>query len=737
MRIHFFILLFCSIWACQIGNGQPLFSNVSEDLGVTFKHEVESGFGHGFDTGAAWFDVDADGDLDLFVTQRNGANRLYRNNLIGLEEMSFTNIAIGDVLDERHFGSGVSVADYDNDGDLDIYLANANEDVLLQNTGEGDFLDVTNIAFPGFPAFISGRGCTATWGDVNGDGWLDLYVSNHIINGANSLDYFFINNGGYPVTFTNETSIFSKDFDNDSYDDNRGFSFVSAMTDYDNDGDLDIYVTNDCPWGSEDNKLWRNEGGLNFIEVSREVGPFIGGSATNGVDLIISDCQNAMGIAIGDPNRDGLFDMFYTNWNTGNEPAVFLYNDGKNLFNKSVETGLDDIVVPETNKVRVTWGTVFIDYDLDMLQDLAVASGSLHTLDNATDIQPNLLYHNIGIESNLPQFVRIEDNISGIADIHKGRTLVMGDYDMDGDPDLFLVNFDGESMLFQNNNDNQNNWLIVELDGAGAPYSNRNGIGAKIKATTGDGISQHWEMRSGSSLGGGDDIAAYFGLAENNTVDLEIKWPSGIVQIEEDVSINQRIKIAEKAMRVISPVLADTAYIGETMEIVWKNELGGEVDVLLFDDKGQFTTIAEDYEQNSISWQVPWSFTTSNTCYIIVENSSDSELYARSYGYFVIDDSRITSIENELKVANELNISVFPNPIVTENTLNYTVPEASGINISIYDLCGKRLTTLVDSRMELRGEHVIEWNSDGLHSGIYIIKLQSDKKSTSLRVLKK
>ncbi|MFY0628521.1 MAG: VCBS repeat-containing protein [Reichenbachiella sp.] len=545
MNIYKAILFSIILYNTNGALAQTIFSNVAEELGVKFTHVVEQGKGHAFDTGAAWFDCDGDGDMDLYITQRNGSNKLYRNNIIGTGELTFTNIADGVAEDWDHLGSGVSVADYDNDGDLDLYLANADQDVLLQNNGEGQFTNVTRTAFPEFASFLPGRGGTPSWGDLNNDGWLDLYVSNHGIQGQNSVDYLFVNNGGDPVTFTNMTSIISVDGDGDDIYDNTGLSFVTAMTDYDNDGDLDLYVTNDCPWGNEDNKLWRNEGFPSFTEVSQTVGPFIGGSAAAGIDEIIPDCQNAMGIAVGDPNRDGIFDLFYTNWNNYTEAAVFIQNDGENFWTKTSEVGLEDILVPETEKVRITWGTVFIDYNLDMLQDIAAAAGTLHLAGNEFDIQPNLLYKNTGIVNDLPNYERISDDLSGIADINQGRTLIYSDYDMDGDPDLLLVNFNGEAMLYQNNNENENNWLIIDLEGAGPPLSNLNGIGAKISITTEDGITQHHEVRSGSSLGGGDDIGAYFGLLKNEVVDIRIQWPSGNVTMEEAVEINQRIKLNE------------------------------------------------------------------------------------------------------------------------------------------------------------------------------------------------
>src|SRR5262249_1550687 len=158
--------------------------------------------------------------------------------------------------------------------------------------------------------------------------------------------------------------------------------------------------------------------------------------------------------------------------------------------------------------------------------------------------QPNLLYHNDG---NGISFTDVSAN-SGIDDSGRGRTIVMGDYDHDGDPDLFLINYGEKVFLFRNDyaNTTAHHCLILDLQGAGPPLSNRDGIGAKIKVTTPDGVVQYWETRSGDSLGGGSDLGAYFGLNSNALVSgVEVTWPSGIVQTITDLVADQRMTILE------------------------------------------------------------------------------------------------------------------------------------------------------------------------------------------------
>ncbi|MEO5753284.1 MAG: CRTAC1 family protein, partial [Chthoniobacterales bacterium] len=495
---------------------KTLFSDVTLSTLGEVPHLV-SGNDIKIGTGAAWFDYDRDGDLDLYMTNRFGANRLWRNQGGG----SFTEVAgAAGAADSTHDGSGVAVADFDNDGDLDLYLANTNADVLFRNqlveTGTAAFTDITATAFPGI--VTTQRGTTASWGDYDKDGLVDLYVANHREvdgTGAGQQDRLFHNNGN--GTFTDVSALLlGGDADGDGADDNLGgFGFIGGWTDYDKDGDLDIFLVNDCPFGPENTKLFRNDGGTaplawNFTEVGTSVGA--------------GDCRNGMGLAWGDYDRDGWPDYFYTNVRS----PLLLHNDGGRFSDVTAAAGLEQDIVPGGDWNRVTWGTVFLDYDLDGFVDLAVVGGAL-TAASIKYPDPNLLYHNDG---NGISFTDVSVG-SGFEDPGRGRTVVMGDYDQDGDPDLFLVNHGEKAFLFRNDYANTTgwHWIILNLQGAGPPLSNRDGIGAKIKVTTPDGSVQHWETRSGDSLGGGSDLAAYFGLKANTLVSaVEVTWPSGITQ---------------------------------------------------------------------------------------------------------------------------------------------------------------------------------------------------------------
>ena len=660
---------------------QTNFQDVTITEGVQVKHnhnELLPSFG----TGAAWFDCDNDGDLDLIITNR-GRNQLFRNNRIGLGTPGFTDITSDIVADENRDGCGVAAADYDNDGDMDLYLANYEEDILLQNDGNGNFTDVTETAFPGISPFIPQFGSTAAWGDLNNDGWLDIYISNysHVDSPINSSDFLFISNGDSPLTFTDRSDLISGDVDGDGIDDLEGFGLSAIITDYNNDGLMDIFATNDCPLGPEGNKLWRNDGNLNFTEVISEVGPFTRGITT-------PECSDVMGITRGDPNHDGWLDYHLTNVHIYGENTTLLQNNGENLLNVSGPSGMDKVNFAPESGLLFTWGTVFIDYDLDTWQDIAFSGGSLRDV-----YQPNFLFHNETENiAGIPQFKQVPRDQSGIVNGASTRTMIMADYDMDGDPDIFTINFDSTSSLFRNENSNNNNWLIVDLKGAGASLSNLNGIGAKVRITTPDNTSQIYETYSGSSLGGGDDIGAYFGLGSHESYNLEIKWPSGIIQNMENLGVNQRIKIEEPEVK-LNPIESGS-YLekGLSYDILWKSTFSENVRILLKKDGIEDFTIVESTANNgSFEWIVPseievgndysirienttnpLEFGSSNQQFSIVENTSSfSELLFPSGGELLEQSETIEILWKSNSNENQLSIHLFEgNTLVEEIATN-------------------------------------------------------------------
>ncbi|KAA3638698.1 MAG: CRTAC1 family protein, partial [Bacteroidetes bacterium] len=511
-EVVFSLLLTMAIVANLPGQG---FSDETSNAGIVMVHDgaaIPSDI-QSIGSGAVWFDYNNDGQLDLYVTMRLEANRLYHNNGNG----TFTDVAqsLG-VEDAMHDGSGAAAADFNNDGYQDLFLANSNQDVLLKNNGGNSFTDITASA--GISTTDQSRGASASWGDFNNDGFLDLYVANHnMVPGytdGSFQDRLYMNNGD--ETFTDVSIILAETGTI------TGFGFIGGWTDFDRDGDLDLFLVNDClSTNPIPMKVFRNDGDThpslpwNFTEVSVQVG--------------IDDCANGMGIAVGDYDHDGWMDVYYSDIG----PANLFKNNNGQFVDVSGSSGVNGQVFPD-----FSWGTNFFDYDLDGWLDLFLVVGS-HHFPSSEEPKPNMLFHNNANGSNFSD-VSAAMNMN---DDGRARTSVFGDYDNDGDPDMFIVNYGEAPLLMRNNNNNGNHFLKVHLIGT---VSNYDGIGSYLKLTTPDGMTQYLETRSGSSLGGGDAIDAYFGMGSNTmATSLEITWPSGIVQIVENIGADQYITVVE------------------------------------------------------------------------------------------------------------------------------------------------------------------------------------------------
>ena len=311
-----------------------------------------------------------------------------------------------------------------------------------------------------------------------------------------------------------------------------------GWVDFDNDGDLDLYVVNDYGMHVQPNVLWRNDGmgtdvnNWMFTDISKD----------SGVDAAIL----GMGLAVGDYDLDGHFDFFITN--IGNQ--MLFRNTGKDMIfeETTLEAGLEmsKLNYPGGVMDRVAWATMFFDYDNDGLEDLYIVSGflNLHETERAFDVpaemrlQPNVLMRNKGdltFEDKSKESGADEDGI--------GRGGFYMDHNLDGCLDIFITNLDGKAKLFQNTCKNNNNWLVINPVGT---ISNKDGVGTRIKITS-DGKSQIREIAAGSSSMGQNMMEAHFGLGKAKTIDsITLNWPSGIQQTLTDIDVNQTLEIIEK-----------------------------------------------------------------------------------------------------------------------------------------------------------------------------------------------
>lgn len=488
----------------------PVFEDVTQEAGLATEHQAAIEC-DGYSAGAAWGDVEGDGDLDLFLPHQDGPSQLWLN-----DGGHFMDVAADRGVASTDDDSIAAVfADYDNDSDQDLYVVNDGPNRLYRNDGAGHFVDVGSEAGVAEP----GPGSSASWGDYDGDGHLDLFVVNWARCGSSSDytyydDALFHNEGD--GTFTNRTHLL------ESTGSTTGAGFQGAWFDYDRDGDVDLYLANDFGGPRpEGNYLWRNDGPDGFTNVS-----VASGTALH---------MNAMGIGVGDYDRDLDLDMALSNI----EATALLRNRGDGTFRDVAASAGVGRPNQRVREKAITWGLSFADLNLDGWEDLFVVGGSL-AQEARPEPQPNATFVNLGSGT----FADLSA-LSGAADEGVGRGLSLADYDRDGRMDLYVVNQGGRPILYRNVTPRgPRHWLEVDLTGTS---SNRDGCGATLVATAGR-VKLLRQVFCGSvGLGGGSDTVVHFGLRRADAVDsLRIEWPSGRVQTLRDVAVDRLVVVRER-----------------------------------------------------------------------------------------------------------------------------------------------------------------------------------------------
>jgi enediyne biosynthesis protein E4 len=493
-------------------------------------------------SGVALIDYDNDGWLDIYLL--NGSTvpamkgkeappraMLFHNNHDG----TFTNVTEKAGVANERWGFGVAVADYDNDGWPDIYVANYGKNRLYHNNHDGTFTDVAEKAGVALGGWSTGP----TWGDYDRDGLLDLFVPGYVkydldhpvIAGQRGLragscqyrgvdifcgplgligesDHLFHNNGDGTFTDASVKAGVS--------DPQARYGFASVFVDLDDDGWLDLVVAND----SVPNYLYHNRHDGTFEDIS-----FASGFAVNEEGR----AQSSMGIGIGDYNHDGKADIFIT---TFSDDYKTLYrNDGDgSLTDVSFKVGLGMPTIP-----FLSWGAGFLDFDNDSWLDIFIANGHVYPIADKTDwgttwAQRPLLFRNI----NGRKFQEVPPATgSGLADIITARGAAFGDLFNDGHIDVVLNNLDSTPTLLRGVAKNGNHWITLKL--VGGPKSPQDAIGAKVFLTAG-GVRQRADVLSGGSYGSSSDPRVHFGLGTSTKVDkVLVHWPDGV---QEEISIS-------------------------------------------------------------------------------------------------------------------------------------------------------------------------------------------------------
>jgi enediyne biosynthesis protein E4 len=525
------------------------FRDVSSTSGVNFvldasptsaKHQPETMAG-----GVALLDYNGDGLLDIYMVngadmpslEKRGAqykNRLFRNN---------GNLTFTDVTDEARvagtgYGIGVAVADYDNDGHPDIFVANVNRNQLLHNNGDGTFSDVTAAA--GLTGALHHDrkvwSVAAAWLDYNNDGLLDLFVSNYSdwdpqqepacsIAGLRAYcdpthyapvpNTLYRNNGD--GTFTDvsvQTGIAQ----------HPGRNMGVAIADYDHDGFPDIFVAND----KAPNLLFHNVRGNHFEEVG--VGKMVAYSEDG---LMLS----GMGADFKDVNNDGKPDIWYTAVERQTFPLLLGTVNG--FVDDTRRSGLTRETLPMSG-----WSNGMVDFDNDGWKDLFVARSNV--LDNVAAFsdrqyrEPNSIFRNAGFAV----FQDVSDTAG--ADIQAAgafRGAAFGDLDNDGKMDIVVTQLNGPAKVLHNITASSNHWLTICLRGV---RSNRMGIGASLILTFDNGQHQYGYATTSVGYASSSDSRVQFGLGRAERVrTLEIEWPGGIRQSLHDVFADQVLHVVE------------------------------------------------------------------------------------------------------------------------------------------------------------------------------------------------
>jgi len=537
LRFLIFVLMFQIATGYSAAQALPVFNDVTKEAGINIKHSFGdfdlTNIVEGTGAGAMFFDYDGDGWLDIYfvngcwlknVNDNRGrklrgklTNSLYRNNGDGTFKDVTKEASVGD----KGYGVGCSAADFDNDGDLDLYVLNYGPNVFYRNNGNRTFTDISQASGLANPKWS----LSAPWFDYDGDGDLDVYVANYLeydsgkfrsyyaaagypgpLSYRGQPDAMYRNNGDGTFTdVTKEAGIFKP----------NGRAMSATVADLNNDGFLDIYVANDAM----ENYYFKNTGKGKFEEDGLVMGLAFG-EGGQGV--------SSMGPAIGDVDRDGWLDIYIPDMGYG----CLLMNRKDYFEDRTAPTNLAVVCGQYTG-----WGGVLLDYDCDGYLDVFIANGNAHHEYTEEDV----IMRNDGTGS----FMDVADK-SGtyFREKNVGRGATYGDYDNDGDLDLLVINLNDTPRLLRNDGGNKNNWLIIE---ARLPGGKSDAIGARVTVTVGS-LKQLRDLIPVTGYLSQADSRCHFGLGNATKADtVEIRWLNKQTTKLKDVKANQILTVIQES----------------------------------------------------------------------------------------------------------------------------------------------------------------------------------------------
>ncbi len=652
-----------------------LFTDIAHDSNIKFSNEQLFNSG----AGVCVLDYNNDGWDDFFLPGGYGHSALFKNNQNG----TFTNI-INQVFDSTAYSNITSryvissaAGDIDNDGDKDLFLTtrstNFTASILLENRN-GVFYDISKSAGINHKSY----GIAASFGDVNLDGYLDIYVCNNVKTMSAGYDNYGNQNAYIPQCLENYLyiNLGNKTFleKGEEYGvNNKGCSLTASFTDIDNDHDLDLLVANDYgEWSGYPNVLYLNNYPLDgFTDMSESSG--------------FNRKMYGMSIASGDYNEDGYMDYFVSNIGTN---SFYKNNKNGSFLDIAQPMGIDMTWSIKDSVRKTQWAANFFDYDNDSYLDLFVASGYVGVFfPLSAIIDTNKIFRN----NRKAKFIDVTSG-SGLESPISNRGAAVLDFDNDGDQDLivnhsrmpefFPLNIEQNINIYRNNNSNKNHWIKIKLNGI---ESNKDGYGARIEVY----IKKRKlirEVDGGSSHASINSSIVHFGLGKASKIDsLVVYWPGGKKQVFNQLNTNQTILITENdsQYKMISSGVNEK---NDSLALLFRNIKSPYESMPILKNKiydEQKEMLIKDTINNSVEYSSDFllKWIQLHLEMIKYTNGYTPPVASRTIGYtyMALYESVVKEMKNNISVYEKLNGSALP---VTIENKDFFAPASASASVA-------------------------------------------------------